>query len=132
MDIIRYIVWTTSFDDTNIIMDVLKPHATAVVSVTDVIICVETELSAGKIRTLVGDAMEMAVLEITDNFIEKLMNTQFLALERKNFQRFLDLTKVPKTIDEALDLINDKGGVDLLTNREKAALDKLTGASGTT
>ena len=57
------------------------------------------------------------------------MTTKFQEEERKNFNRFLELTKVPKTIDEALDLINEKGGVDFLSAREKYALDQLTNKS---
>ena len=36
------------------------------------------------------------------------------------------MTKVPESINEALDLINERGGVELLSDREVAALDRLT------
>ena len=126
MGIARYIIWTTSYEDTNEIMETLKPHSSVVVSVTDVILCVETTLTAGRIRGYVGDNMEMACLEIDAKFIKKLMETKFIESERKNFRRFLTMTKVPESINEALDLINERGGVDLLSEREMAALNRLT------
>jgi hypothetical protein len=126
MEIIRYIIWTTSFEDTNKIMETLTPHSSVVVSVTDSILCVETKLSAARIRYFVGDEMEMACLEIDNKFIEKLMKTKFVADEKKNFSRFLEMTRVPNSIDEALDIINLKGGIEFLSEREISALDKLT------
>lgn len=129
MEIIRYIIWTTSFDDTNKIMEILTPHSSVVVSVTDAILCVETKLTAARIRYFVGDEMEMACLEIDNKFIEKLMKTKFLDDEKKNFSRFLEMTRVPISIDEALDMINLKGGVEFLSERELSALDKLTNKS---
>lgn len=126
MGITRYIIWTTSYEDTNEIMEILNPHSSVVVSVTDVILCVETTLTAGRIRGYVGDGMEMACLEIDAKFIKKLMETKFVESERKNFRRFLTMTKVPESINEALDLINERGGVDLLSEREMAALNRLT------
>jgi len=126
MEITRYIIWTTSFDDTNKIMDILSPHSTIVVSVTEAILCVETDLTPARIRGYVGDDIEMACLEIDEKFINKLMKTKFKEDEKKNFSRFLELTKAPSTIDEALDLINERGGVEFLSEREIAALDKLT------
>ncbi len=129
MEIIRYIIWTTSFDDTNKIMEILTPHSSVVVSVTDAILCVETKLTSARIRYFVGDEMEMACLEIDNKFIEKLMKTKFLDDEKKNFSRFLEMTRVPISIDEALDMINLKGGVEFLSERELSALDKLTNKS---
>jgi len=126
MEITRYIIWTTSFEDTNKIMDILSPHSTIVVSVTEAILCVETELTPARIRGYVGDDVEMACLEIDEKFINKLMKTKFKEDERKNFTRFLNLTKTPTTIDEALDLINERGGVEFLSERELLALDRLT------
>lgn len=126
MGITRYIIWTTSFEDTNSIMETLTPHSSVVVSITEAILCVETTLTAGRIRGYVGDEMEMACLEIDERFVEKLMKTKFLKEERKNFKRFLEMTRVPTSINEALDLINERGGVEFLTDREKEALDKLT------
>ena len=126
MGITRYIIWTTSYEDTNEIMDILSPHSTVVVSVTDVILCVETTLTAARIRGYIGDDMEMACLEIDEKFIKKLMETKFVKSERKNFQRFLTMTKVPESIDEALDLINERGGLEFLSERELAALNRLT------
>lgn len=126
MEIIRYIIWTTSFEDTNKIMEILTPHSSVVVSVTDSILCVETKLSASRIRYFVGDEMEMACLEIDNKFVEKLMKTKFVADEKKNFSRFLEMTRVPNSIDEGLDMINLKGGVEFLSERELSALNKLT------
>jgi hypothetical protein len=126
MEIIRYIIWTTNFEDTNKIMGILTPHSSVIVSVTDAILCVETKLSVARIRYFVGDEMEMACLEIDNNFVEKLMKTKFVAEEKKNFSRFLTMTMVPNSIDEALDLINVKGGIEFLSERELLALDKLT------
>lgn len=126
MGITRYIIWTTSFEDTNKIMDILSPHSSIVVSISEAMLCVETTLSTSRIRGYVGDDMEMACLEITENFIKKLMNTKFKKEEKKNFNRFLGLTKTPETIDEALDLINERGGVEFLNEREISALDRLT------
>ena len=126
MGISRYIIWTTSFEDTNKIMEILVPHSSLIVSVTDSILCVESTLTPARIRGYVGDDVEMACLEIDDKFITKLMKTKFKEDEKKNFSRFLNLTKTPTTIDEALDLINDRGGVEYLSEREIAALDRLT------
>ena len=126
MGITRYIIWTTSYEDTNEIMDILSPHSTVVVSVTDVILCIETTITAARIRGYIGDDMEMACLEIDEKFIKKLMETKFVKSERKNFQRFLTMTKVPESIDEALDLINERGGLEFLSERELAALNRLT------
>ncbi len=126
MEISRYIIWTTSHKDTNIIMEVLSPHSSVVISVSDAIICIETTLTPARIRGFVGDEMEMACLEIDEKFITKLMRTKFKEDEKKNFGRFLNLTKVPETIDEALDLINERGGIEFLSDREVAALDRLT------
>ena len=57
------------------------------------------------------------------------MDTKFVADEKKNFIRFLERTKVPNSIDAALDLINAKGGLEHLNERELAALDRLTNKS---
>lgn len=126
MTLTRYIIWTGSFEDTNAIMEILKPHSTVLVSVSDKIICVETELTNAKIKKEVGDEFEMACLEMNEDFVNRLLSKKFLAEEKKNFYRFLQMTKVPKTIDEALDLINERGGVQFLTPREIQALDRLT------
>lgn len=107
-------------------MEILVPHSSLIVSVTDSILCVESTLTPARIRGYVGDDVEMACLEIDDKFITKLMKTKFKEDEKKNFSRFLNLTKTPTTIDEALDLINDRGGVEYLSEREIAALDRLT------
>lgn len=126
MGLTRYIIWTTSFKDTNTIMDILTKYCDVIVSITDLIICIETKVTPARIRSLVGDNMEMACLEIDDKFIKKLLKTKFKKEERKNFERFLDLTWSPTSIDEALDLINERGGVEYLLEREVNALDKLT------
>lgn len=126
MTLTRYIIWTTSFKDTNTIMDILTEHCGVIVSITDLIICVETRETPAKIRSLVGDEMEMACIEIDDKFIKKLLKTKFQKEERKNFERFLDLTWAPNSIDEALDLINERGGIEYLLEREVNALDRLT------
>ena len=107
-------------------MDILEPHCSMVVSITGVIVCVETDISVAKIRAYLGDEMEVAVVLITQEFIQKLMTTKFKTEERKNFSRFLELTKVPETINDALDLISERGGVEFLSVREKYALDQLT------
>lgn len=122
----RYIIWTTNFTDTNIVMETLTPHASVILTVTDKILCLETKLTAAKIKGYVGKEMEMACVEIEENFIQKLMKTKFNSDEKKNFSRFLRLTEVPKTIDDALDLINTRGGIEFLSEREIIALDKLT------
>ncbi len=126
MNITRYIIWTTCFEDTNKIMEILTPHSSVIVSISEAMVCVEARLTAARIRHYVGDEMEMACLEMDVKFIEKLMSTKFVAEEKKNFVRFLEMTKVPTTIDEALDLINSKGGLEFLLEREVAALDRLT------
>lgn len=125
MDIARYIIWTTSLSDTSKAMDTLSPHSTVVVSISDTILCLETELTTSRIRSYLGDDLEMACIEIDDQFIKKLMKTKFKLEEKKNFSRFLNLTKIPETIDEALDLINERGGLEFLNSRERMALDKL-------
>ena len=129
MELMRYIIWTTSFEDTNIVMDILKPHSSVVVSISDVIVCVETKLTMARIRNYVGDEMEMACLEMDDKFINRLQTKKFLKEEKKNFERFLSMTFVPTSINEALDLINERGGVEFLTDRERDALDKMTNKS---
>lgn len=129
MDLSRYIIWTTSFNDTNFMMDLLKDHCTVMVSISDTIVCVETEITSSKIRELVGDDFEMACLEMDDKFIDRLLTKKFLADEKKNFYRFLEMTKVPTTINEALDLISERGGVQFLSERERQALDKMTNKS---
>jgi hypothetical protein len=126
MEIIRYIIWTTSFNDTNKIMKILTPHSSVIISVSDAILCVETKLSQSRIRYFLGDEMEMACVEIDNKFIEKLMRTKFVEEEKKNFTRFIEMTKIPNSIDEALDLINLKGGIEFLSERELLSLDKLT------
>ena len=107
-------------------MEILNPHSSIIISVTDSILCVESTLTPARIKGYVGDDMEMACLEIDDNFITKLMKTKFKEGEQKSFSRFLRLTDTPKTIDEALDLINYRGGLEYLSEREIAALDRLT------
>jgi len=129
MGITRYIIWTTSFEDTNKIMERLTPHSSVIVSISDRMICTESKLTAARIRYYVGDDMEMACLEMDIKFIRKLMDTKFVADEKKNFIRFLEMTKVPSSIDVALDLINTKGGLEHLNERELAALDRLTNKS---
>jgi hypothetical protein len=126
MEITRYIIWTTSFEDTNKIMEILTPHSSVIVSISDRMLCTESKLTAARIRYYIGDDMEMACLEMDVKFINKLMTTKFVADEKKNFARFLEMTKAPISIDEALDLINTKGGVEHLNERELAALDRLT------
>ena len=129
MEITRYIIWTTSLDDTYNVMNILDQYSSLIVSITGVIVCVETDLTSAKIRAYLGDEMEIACVPITQKFIDKLMTTKFKEEERKNFNRFLELTKVPTTIDEALDLISERGGVEFLSAREKYALDQLTNKS---
>jgi hypothetical protein len=90
---------------------------------------VETKLTTGDIRNLVGDETEIACIELTEIFTNKLLNTKFIKEEQKNFRRFLSLTSVPTTIDEGLDLISERGGVDYLTEREIEALNRLTNKS---
>ena len=126
MEITRYIIWATTTKDTDEIMETLTPHSSVIVSVTDVIVCVETTLTVANIRNHVGNDMEMACVEMSDSFINKLLKTKFVEEEQKNFKRFLNLTKAPKSINEGLDLINERGGVEYLTDREISALDRLT------
>lgn len=126
MEIIRYIIWTTNFDDTNKVMEILTPHSSVIVSITDSILCLETKISAARIRYYLGDDMEMACIEIDNKFIDKLMTKKLVDDERKNFTRFLEMTRVPNTINEALDLINKRGGIEYLLERELLALNKLT------
>lgn len=126
MELTRYIIWTTSLEDTNTVMDVLDLHSSLIVTITGLIVCVETDLTSARIRVYLGDEMEVVCVPITKKFIDKLMTTKFKEEERRNFSRFLELTKVPETIDEALDLISERGGVEFLSAREKYALDQLT------
>lgn len=126
MEIIRYIIWTTNFDDTNKVMEILTPYSSVIVSITDSIICIETKITAAKIRHYLGDEMEMACIEIDAKFIDKLMTKKFLEDEQKNFKRFLEMTSIPYSINEALDLINKRGGIEYLLERELLALNKLT------
>jgi len=107
-------------------MDTLNAHSSIIVSISDMMICVETKLTTARIRGYVGDAMEMACLEMDESFISRLQSKKFKEEEKKNFARFLELTKVPKSIDDALDLISERGGVEYLTEREIIALDRLT------
>lgn len=126
MEIIRYIIWTGNIEDSDIVMETLESECSLIVSITDVIVCVETKLTTADIRNRVGDETEIACIELTEIFTNKLLNTKFIEEEQKNFRRFLNLTRVPKTINEGLDLISERGGVDFLTEREIEALDKLT------
>lgn len=126
MRITRYIIWTTNIEDTNKLVELLGPKSTIIVSISDRMVCIEAKLTSDLIREFVGPEMEMACLEMKPKFIEKLLMTKFVQDEKKNFINFLELTKVPSTIDEALDLINTKGGVEFLSERELAALDTLT------
>jgi hypothetical protein len=126
MEINRYIIWTVDFKSTNEIMDILTSYSSVIISITDMIICVETTLTQGKIRSYVGDEMEMACVEMTEPFITRLLHTKFIEEEQKNFRRFLHLTKVPKDIDECLDLINERGGIKFLQARELEVLYRLT------
>lgn len=126
MDITRYIIWTTSTKNTMEIMRILDEYCEFIVSINEIIICVETNLTQANIRAYLGDEMEIAVIPITESFIAKLMTNKFKEDERKNFNRFLELTKVPTSINDALDLINDRGGLEFLTPREKQALEQLT------
>jgi len=107
-------------------MDILTQHCDVTISITELIICIETKMTPAKIRSLVGDEMEMACLEIDDKFVKKLLKSKFQKEERKNFERFLAVTYAPTSIDEALDLINERGGLEFLEEREVAALDRLT------
>lgn len=126
MELTRYIIWTTSFENTNEIMDILQPHSSVIVSISDTIVCVETKLTSARIRAYVGDEMEMACIEMDDNFINRLQSKKFQQEEKKNFNRFLEMTRVPTTINQALDLINERGGVNFLSERELQALDRMT------
>jgi hypothetical protein len=110
-------------------MSILKPHSSIIISISDVMVCIESTLTNGKIRAYLGDDMEMACIELTDKFIKTLVNTKFKKSEKKNFGRFLNLTKTPVSIDEGLDLINERGGIEFLSEREVAALDRLTNKS---
>tara|TARA_R110000787_G_scaffold158984_1_gene272805 strand:- start:219 stop:554 length:336 start_codon:yes stop_codon:yes gene_type:complete len=107
----------------------LTSECNVIVAITDVIICVETKLTTGDIRNIVGDETEIACIELSETFTNKLLNTKFIKEEQNNFRRFLSLTSVPTTIDEGLDLISERGGVDYLTEREIEALNKLTNKS---
>ena len=77
MEITRYIIWTTASEDTNEIMSILKPHSSIIISISDVMVCIESTLTNGKIRAYLGDDMEMACIELTDKFIKTLVNTKF-------------------------------------------------------
>jgi len=107
-------------------MGILSSHSRVTILVTDSILCVETTLTPAKIRAYVGNDLEMACLEMDDKFIAKLMKTKFKEDEKKNFRKFIKLTKLPSSIDEGLDLINERGGIKFLTDREVATLDRLT------
>jgi len=129
MEIIRYIIWTGNINDSDIVMETLESECSLIVSITDVIVCIETKLTTADIRKRVGDETEIACIELTETFTNKLLNTKFIEEEQKNFRRFLNLTRVPKTINEGLDLISERGGLDYLTEREIEALDRLTNKS---
>jgi hypothetical protein len=129
MKLTRYIIWTTNIDDTNFLMKLIEPQCSVVVSISKSILCVETEITPIKVREMVGDEFEMACLEMDEQFINRLLAKKFLEDEKKNFFKFLEMTKTPSTIDEALDLINERGGVEFLTRRERQALDKMTNKS---
>ena len=126
MGLMRYIIWSVSLKDNLRIMDRITPQSDVILLISNSMLCVETRLNCESIRTLVGDHMEMACVELDDNLINKLLKTRFLESERNNLYKFLNMTKVPKTIDDALDLINMRGGVEYLRERELEALDKLT------
>lgn len=126
MGLTRYIIWSMSLRDNLKILDRISPQSEVVLVISNSMLCVETRLNCESIRTLVGNSMEMACVELDDNLINKLLTTKFLESERNNLYKFLNMTKVPKTIDDALDLINLRGGVEYLSDREIDALDKLT------
>lgn len=126
MKLTKYIIWTTKLEDTNIIMALVKDDCDIMMTISDTILCVESQLTPSNIREKIGDNMEMACLEMDDNFINRLLTKKFLANEKKNFFRFLEMTKAPTTINEALDLISERGGLKFLNQRERQALDNLT------
>lgn len=126
MSLTRYIIWTTSFEDTNTLIDLLQDDCTVIVTISDSIVCIETKITPAKIRGRVGDDFEMACLEMDEKFVNRLLTKKFLSDEKKNFTRFLEMTRVPSTINEALDLISERGGVEFLSERERQALDRMT------
>lgn len=126
MEITRFIIWTTNIKDTKKLVEILDPKSSIIVSISDRMVCIEAKLTTELIRKFIGPEMEMACLEMKPKFIEKLLRTKFVQDEKKNFIKFLELTKVPLTIDEALDLINERGGVEFLSERELSTLNKLT------
>jgi len=126
MELTRYIIWSMSLRDNLKIMDRISLQSDVILLISNSMLCVETRLNCASIRLLVGDGMEMACVELDDTLINKLLATKFLESERKNLYKFLNMTKTPRTIDDALDLINMKGGVEYLSEREIEALDKLT------
>jgi len=129
MEINRYIIWTTSLEDTNLAAVILKEHTTVIKSISNNMFCIETKLTSNTIRDYLGYEMEMVCVVLDEIFINKLINTAFKKEEKNNFIEFLNLTKTPNTIDEILDLINERGSVESLSEREVAALDRLTNKS---
>jgi hypothetical protein len=126
MEINRYIIWTTSLEDTNLAAVILKEHTTVIKSISNNMFCIETKLTSNTIRDYLGYEMEMVCVVLDEIFINKLINTAFKKEEKNNFIEFLNLTKTPNTIDDILDLINERGGVECLSEREVSALDRLT------
>ena len=123
---IRYIIWTTTNQESIELRELLKPKSSIILPINDVITCIETKITQREIRGSVGEDMEIACLEVDEKFIRDLLTKSPLPKERKNFLEFLRMTKTPRTINEALDLINDRGGLEFLNERELHALDRLT------
>jgi hypothetical protein len=121
----RFIIWTTDLKSNNIISKSLESYSTISLIISDTIICVETDLSGHDIRDNIDSDIEIACIELDDDFINKLSKTKLNILEKTNFNNFIELTYTPKSIDEALDLIILRGGINNLHQREVECLDTL-------
>lgn len=126
MTLTRYIIWVTCLEDKNMVLNTLKVYSDITLSISDTILCIETDLTTAKIRGIVGDDLEMACVEMDDKFIEKIQRKKLKDSERVNLLKFLELTRGITTIDEGLDLISERGGLKYLTDKEIKALDRLT------
>tara|TARA_R110000851_G_scaffold323413_1_gene490090 strand:+ start:75 stop:467 length:393 start_codon:yes stop_codon:yes gene_type:complete len=122
----RFIIWTIDLETSTSVINSIKDFSTTTILVSDSIVCIETELTNHEIESKIDPNIEIGCVELDIKLIKKLVNSKFKPKEKVKFDEFMTLTFKPNTINEFLDLILSKGGVDNLHQREVEGLDALT------
>jgi len=126
MSLKRFIIWIPSLGVVDNLIEALNEYSVTTEIISDHIFCIETTLSDSDIESKIDPSIEISCVELDTDFLHTLSKTKFNQKERRNLNRFIKITKSPTSIDEVLDLIISKGGVEHLHPRELETLNNLT------